>query len=141
IPGDDRHVLMAAYSGGWADTPTGRTSRPQYAPNDIFQVNIDTGKTQLYQAGSGTTIGWTVDAQAVVRVRTEIDLKNGATIVFSRDSAAGSWKQIYRGAGVRESDDLDVLGFGDDPSKLVISMRRGGDRIAVYTMDVNTVAI
>lgn len=141
IPGDDRHVLMAAYSGGWADTPSGRISRPQYAPNDVFKVNIETGKTTLYQSGTGTTIGWTVDTQGVVRVRTEIDLKDGATLVFSRESASGSWKQIYRGAGVRESDDLDVLGFGDDPTKLIISMRRGDDRIGVYTMDVNSGAI
>src|SRR5258708_4148710 len=108
---------------------------------DMYRVNLDSGATTLDTQNPGDVIGWTADANLVIRAATAFTGKL-ETVVRVRDSQKAPWRDLLsmpfeqapflgqvNGGNV-------IVGFSKDGQKLVVGSSRGSPTTRLVELDV-----
>ena len=117
---DDEHVLMQA------------DMREQTA-NDVYRVNLNTGKMRLIERGKEGTNWWLTDRQH--RVRISVWQAEKALRVYEQD-INGKNKRILWTYKALSEDVVYPLGFAADPNILYVRAYHEG-RLAVFRVDLS----
>jgi dipeptidyl aminopeptidase/acylaminoacyl peptidase len=110
---------------------------------DMYRVNLDTGATVLDTQNPGDVIGWTADANLVIRAATAFTEKL-ETIVRVRDSQKAPWRDLLimpfeqapflgqvNGGNV-------IIGFSKDGKKLIAGSSKGSPTTRLIELDAAT---
>ncbi|KQZ43150.1 S9 family peptidase [Duganella sp. Root1480D1] len=112
------------------------SQKPGYDIEHTELVKLDTvnGQSSLV-THPGVSQNWMLDQKGVPTIM--ISKKDGKDTIHFRD-AAGEWREVATQAayGVNE-EGISPIGFYDD-KRLLVKTRKGGDKAALYLMDLGT---
>jgi dipeptidyl aminopeptidase/acylaminoacyl peptidase len=110
---------------------------------DVYRVNLQTGATVLDAQNPGDVIGWTADANLVVRAATAFN-DNLETVVRVRDNDKAPWRDLltipFEQApflGQVNGGNI-VVGFSQDGKKLVVGSSKGSPTNRLVELDTAT---
>jgi dipeptidyl aminopeptidase/acylaminoacyl peptidase len=110
---------------------------------DVYRVNLQTGATVLDAQNPGDVIGWTADANLVVRAATAFN-DNLETVVRVRDNGKAPWRDLltipFEQApflGQVNGGNI-VVGFSQDGKKLVVGSSKGSPTNRLVELDTAT---
>ena len=110
---------------------------------DVYRVNLQTGATVMDAQNPGDVIGWTADANLVIRAATAFN-DNLETVVRVRDSGKSPWRDLLK-IPFEQASFLGqvnggniVAGFSQDGKKLVIGSSKGSPTNRLVELDTAT---
>ena len=98
----------------------------EYLRNNLYRVNVVDGKAELLYRGTRGTYNWLTDLQGNARVRWEANWTGGKSDVLVRRGESDDW-DVVASIDERELPDLNIVGFGDQPTTAIVASRHGGD--------------
>lgn len=134
-------ILMTSYKFGRQEGSARLTQRR--GGSNVYAVNVNTGASELFEAGPRNTVDWEADATGALRLRIELDRTK--TTVFARLGNSKEWTEITQGRifGYEDQEggetvdagQLQIQGFADDPN-IAIVQQRIGDKEIVASYDL-----
>ena len=121
LPDEPNFVLMAASD--------------EYGKSNLYRVNINDGKAVLVHRGTRGTTNWLTDLQGHPKVRWDEESTLGRTDVLFRKGESDDWDVVAR-YDSRDLPELNIVGFGDDPTTAIVASRGGTDRYGLYEYNV-----
>ena len=110
---------------------------------DVYRVNLQTGATVMDAQNPGDVIGWTADANLVVRAATAFN-DNLETVVRVRDNAQAPWREILKipfeqapFLGQVNGGNI-VVGFSQDGKRLVVGSSKDSPTNRLVELDAAT---
>jgi dipeptidyl aminopeptidase/acylaminoacyl peptidase len=110
---------------------------------DVYRVNLKTGATVMDAQNPGDVIGWTADANLVIRAATAFN-ENLETVVRVRDSGSAPWRDLLTipfdqapFLGQVNGGNI-VVGFSQDGKKLVVGSSKGSPTNRLVELDTTT---
>ena len=103
----------------------------EYLRNNLYRVNVTDGKAELLHRGTRGTYNWLTDLQGNARVRWDANWTRGDSNVLVRRGESDDW-DVVASFDERELPDLNIVGFGDQPTTAIVASRHGGDRFALF---------
>ncbi len=110
---------------------------------DIYRVNLQTGATVMDAQNPGDVIGWTADANLVVRAATAFN-DNLETVVRVRDNGKAPWRDLLK-IPFEQASFLGqvnggniVVGFSQDGKKLVVGSSKDSPANRLVELDAAT---
>ena len=103
--------------------------------DNVYQVNVKTGKMKLQHKHKPGINSWMVDRQGVVRVGLGYDEKNVEYKIRLLPPGSEDWVTAWQWPAFSEQA-VSVLGFGKDPKDLYIRANHEG-RNAVFKVDLS----
>lgn len=89
----------------------------------VWKVNIQTGETEMVEAGDEHTYGWATDGQAniVARLREDSDTE----VIEGRAPGKTEWTTIIRlkPKKLEDLNDFDILGPAEKPGQVYVSVK------------------
>ncbi|MFV3074399.1 alpha/beta hydrolase family protein [Niveispirillum fermenti] len=121
---DAEHVLMAypADTGPWPG---------------VVKVNIVTGRHSQVQWPLPNVVSYIPDPTGGIRVAATYDDRRLELRYLSR-APGGPFREMRMQKLLSDEDAFTVLGFGRSGKDLFVASRHEGDRLAVYTYDIDT---
>jgi dipeptidyl aminopeptidase/acylaminoacyl peptidase len=110
---------------------------------DVYRVNLKTGATVLDAQNPGDVIGWTADANLVVRAATAFN-DNLETVVRVRDSGKAPWRDLLKipfeqAAFLGQVNGGNIIvGFSADGKKLVVGSSKDSPTNRLVELDAAT---
>ncbi|MGZ4828648.1 MAG: S9 family peptidase [Candidatus Angelobacter sp.] len=110
---------------------------------DVYRVNLHTGATVMNAQNPGDVIGWTADANLVVRAATAFN-DNLETVVRVRDNGKAPWRDLLK-VPFEQAPFLGqvnggniVVGFSQDGKKLVVGSSKDSPTNRLVELDAAT---
>lgn len=110
---------------------------------DVYRVNLQTGATVMDAQNPGDVIGWTADANLVIRAATAFN-DNLETVVRVRDSGKAPWRDLLKipfeqapFLGQVNGGNI-IVGFSQDGKKLVVGSSKGSPTNRLIELDTAT---
>ena len=110
---------------------------------DVYRVNLQSGATVMEAQNPGDVIGWTADANLVVRAATAFN-DNLETVVRVRDSANAPWRDLLKipfeqapFLGQVNGGNI-IVGFSQDGKKLVVGSSKDSATNRLVELDTAT---
>jgi dipeptidyl aminopeptidase/acylaminoacyl peptidase len=110
---------------------------------DVYRVNLETGATVMEAQNPGDVIGWTADANLLVRAATAFT-DNLETVVRVRDSGKAPWRDLLKipfeqapFLGQVNGGNI-IVGFSQDGKKLVVGSSKGSPTNRLVELDAVT---
>jgi dipeptidyl aminopeptidase/acylaminoacyl peptidase len=107
---------------------------------DVYRVNLQTGATVMEAQNPGDVIGWTADANLVVRAATAFN-DNLETVVRVRDNGKTPWRDLLK-IPFEEASFLGqvnggniVVGFSPDGKRLVVGSSKNSPTNRLVELD------
>ncbi|GAB3376413.1 hypothetical protein GCM10027431_31180 [Lysobacter rhizosphaerae] len=125
LPNDPDHILVVNNVGT--------------AAGDVYKVNIRTFKADRVQRSEERVSGYVTDFDGNLRARLRADLDaTGAYIAAEfRNLQTGEWQEHFR-SYVKNRDEVQVVGFAEDPNIAFILSNVGRDKAHIYEYDIAT---
>ena len=123
LPNDPDHIIMSYNK----DDP----ARPK-----PHRVDVHSGKGKSLVGGREYLNRWMTDRNGVVRIGSGRK-ENGVTIVETRDSAGGDWRQIHS-ATVASGRTFYPMGFSPDPDIVYVVSNHEGPTTGLYEYHLST---
>jgi acetyl esterase/lipase len=133
LPDDPDHVLMVVYSGGLK-----MAAGLSYGA--VYKVNIHTGVAKPLKGQPTSFVSSYTDRQHRLRAGYYLkflglrERKFEYTVKFL-DIESDKWMDLTTFEGVLSEDDLDILGFSEDPNELYVNAYHN-DRRAVFKINL-----
>lgn len=123
LPNDADHILVVNAVGMNA--------------GDIYRVDLRTFKAERVQRSEERTAGYKTDFAGNIRarLRTDIDGKGAYVAAEFRDPATNAWSEHFR-SYVKDRDEVEVVGFAEDPNIAFIRSNEGRDKAVIYEYDI-----
>jgi dipeptidyl aminopeptidase/acylaminoacyl peptidase len=115
LPNDPDFILMGLYG-------------------DVYKVNIHKGTTDIYGKLPKTFFPHITDTEHRLRAGYHYDQDGTFTIKYY-DLESESWKDLTTFKGFFSKEDLNLLGFGENPNELFISSYHQ-DRLAIFKINL-----
>jgi dipeptidyl aminopeptidase/acylaminoacyl peptidase len=110
---------------------------------DVYRVNLQTGATVMDAQNPGDVIGWTADANLVVRAATAFN-DNLETVVRVRDNGKAPWRDLLKipfeqapFLGQVNGGNI-IVGFSQDGKKLVVGSSKDFPTNRLVELDATT---
>src|SRR5438270_1238721 len=110
---------------------------------DVYRVNLQTGATVMDAQNPGDVIGWTADANLVIRAATAFN-DNLETVVRVRDNGKAPWRDLLKipfeqapFLGQVNGGNI-IVGFSQDGKKLVVGSSKGSPTNRLVELDALT---
>jgi len=110
---------------------------------DIYRVNLNTGAIVMDTQNPGDVIGWTADANLVVRAATAFT-DNLETVVRVRDTGKAPWRDLLK-VPFEQAPFLGqvnggniIVGFSQDGKKLLVGSSKGSPTNRLVELDAAT---
>ncbi|MDZ4738788.1 MAG: prolyl oligopeptidase family serine peptidase [Alphaproteobacteria bacterium] len=107
----------------------------EYGSNNLYRVNVADGRSEILHSGTRGTYHWLTDLQGNARVRWDANLTRGESDVLIRRGESDNW-DVVATYDERELPDLNIVGFGDNPTTAIVASRHGGDRYGLYEYNI-----
>lgn len=123
LPNDPDHILVVNAVGMNA--------------GDIYKVDLRTFKAERVQRSEARTAGYKTDSNGNIRarLRSDIDGKGAFIAAEFRDPATNAWTEHFR-SYVKDRDQVEVVGFSDDPNIAFVRSNEGRDKAVIYEYDI-----
>lgn len=123
LPNDPDHVLVVNAVGMNA--------------GDIYRVDLRSFKAERVQRSEERTAGYKTDFAGNIRarLRTDIDGKGAYVAAEFRDPATNAWTEHFR-SYVKDRDQVEVIGFAEDPNIAFVRSNEGRDKAVIYEYDI-----
>ncbi len=108
--------------------------------NNLYRVNVNDGSAEMVQKGTKGTYNWLTDLDGVPRVRWDGEWTSGKRQMLVRRGLTDDWDVVSE-YNERDTPDIKILGFGDDPTTAIVASRLGGDRFGIYEYNVASKAL
>lgn len=102
----------------------------------LYRLNVKTGSRNLVMQARNRGGGFMTDHEGKVRFQWG-DESDGTTVILSRDSADGPWREVGRYAYDDEDDgaDFDPIAFAGDNRRIYYRAAAGERTIGLYVLD------
>lgn len=110
---------------------------------DVYRVDLKTGATVEEAKNPGDVIGWTADANLIIRAVTAFN-ENLETVVRVRNSGTAPWRDILKipfeqASFTGQSNGGNIIvGFSKDGKKLVVGSSKGSPTSRLVELDAAT---
>jgi len=123
LPNDPEHILVINNVGMDA--------------GDVYKVNLHTFKADRVQRSQERTSGYLTDLNGEIRARLRADLDSTGAFVAAefRDPTTNAWSEHFR-SYVKNRDQVQVVGFSEDPNVAFVLSNEGRDKAVVYEYDI-----
>jgi len=123
LPNDPDHVLAMSTVGSSA--------------GDVYKVDLRTWKAERIQRSNERIGGYLTDSQGnlAARLSNDTDGKGAYVAAQFRDPKSGQWTEHFR-SYVKERDEVQVVGFADDPNIAFVRSNVGRDKSVIYEYDI-----
>jgi pimeloyl-ACP methyl ester carboxylesterase len=123
LPEDSEHVLLINNAGLDA--------------GDIYKVNVRTLRSERIQRAGEFDGGYLADRQGQLRARFKADVDaTGAYVAAElRNLHTGNWDEHFR-SYVKNRDQVQIVGFADDPNIAFLLSNLGKDKAVIYEYDI-----
>jgi dipeptidyl aminopeptidase/acylaminoacyl peptidase len=123
LPNDPDHILVVNNVGSDA--------------GDVYKVNIRTFKADRIQRTEERVSGYVADFAGNLRARLRADTDGTGAYVAAefRNLQTGDWQEHFR-SYVKNRDEVQVVGFAEDPNIAFILSNVGKDKTAIYEYDI-----
>jgi dipeptidyl aminopeptidase/acylaminoacyl peptidase len=107
--------------------------------HDVYRLDLVTGELTLEVPNPGGLIGWTADAQLVVRAAVQ-PLPDAGSVLLVRDGPEADWRPLLRVSG-DDAPGIHVIAFSEDGSTLVATTSAGAGTARLVRIGVATGAV
>lgn len=123
LPNDPDHVLVI--------NRVGSTS------GDVYKVDLRSFKAERVQRSHDRVAGYLTDAQGnlAARLSNDTDGKGAFVAAQFRNPSSGEWEEHFR-SYVKSRDEVEVVGFADDPNIAFVRSNVGRDKSIIYEYDI-----
>ena len=122
LPNDPNHILVVNNVGSNA--------------GDVYKVNLSTFKAERIQISEDKVAGYVTDLDGSLRARLKQSVDDrGAYVSAEFRNAGGQWEEHFR-SYVKNRDQTQIIGFGNDPNIAFVLSNEGQDKSLIYEYDI-----
>jgi dipeptidyl aminopeptidase/acylaminoacyl peptidase len=102
---------------------------------DMYRLTVSTGEANLDTENPGNVVGWTTDANFVIRAATAVNMKTGGFDLKVRDKPGAEWKTVKSWTAEEQGS---PVGFGKEPNVLYVIGNDNANAARLVKLDLAT---
>lgn len=102
---------------------------------DMHRLTLSTGEEKLDTENPGNVVGWTADANFVIRAATAVNPMTGGYDLKVREKPGAEWKAVKSWTAEEQGS---PVGFGKDPNVLYVTGNDGANAMRLVKLDLGT---